>query len=123
MRQAQRIILAPAEGEMRGLEATIDDVPLLWLRLRLGLVSRSSRAVKRIFDIAVALLLLGSPAPICLIVSLVIIRSGGPIFFAHERVGRGGRIFKYLKFRTSLWSDIVILLRMMPVTIAGQRAC
>jgi lipopolysaccharide/colanic/teichoic acid biosynthesis glycosyltransferase len=120
MRQAQRIILAPAEREMRALEATIDDVPLLWFRR--GLVSRSGRAVKRIFDIAVALLLLGSLAPIALIVSLMIIRSGGPIFFAHERVGRGGRIFKCFKFRTSLWSDIVILLPTMPVVIAGQRA-
>jgi len=120
MRQAQRIILAPAEGEMRALEATIDDVPLL--RLRPGLVSRSGRVVKRIFDIAVALLLLGSLAPIALIVSLMIIRSGGRIFFVHERVGCGGRIFKCFKFRTSLWSDIVILFRTMPVVIAGQRA-
>jgi exopolysaccharide production protein ExoY len=97
MRQAQRIILAPAEREMHALESTIDDVPLL--RFRPGLMSRSSQAVKRIFDIAVALLLLGSLAPICLIVSLMIIRGGGPIFFAHERVGRGGRIFKCFKFR------------------------
>jgi lipopolysaccharide/colanic/teichoic acid biosynthesis glycosyltransferase len=76
----------------------------------------------RIFDIAVALLLLGSLTPICLIVSPMIIRSGGPIFFAHERVGRGGQIFKYFKFRTSLWSDIVTLFRTMPVMIAGPRA-
>ncbi len=120
MRQAQRIILAPAEGEMRALGATIDDAPLL--RLRPGLVSRSSRAVKRIFDIAVALLLLGSLAPIALIVSLMIIRSGGRIFFAHKRVGRGGRIFKCFKFRTSLWSDIVIPFRTMPVVVTGHGA-
>jgi lipopolysaccharide/colanic/teichoic acid biosynthesis glycosyltransferase len=120
MRQAQRIILAPAEREMRALEATIDEARLL--RLRPGLVLRSSRAVKRIFDIAVALLLLGSLAPIALIVSLMIIRSGGRIFFVHERVGCGGRIFKCFKFRTSLWSDIVILFRTMPVVVTGHGA-
>jgi lipopolysaccharide/colanic/teichoic acid biosynthesis glycosyltransferase len=120
MRQAQRIILAPAEGEMRALEATIDEARLL--RLRPGLVSRSSRVVKRIFDIAVALLLLGSLAPIALIVSFMIIRSGRRIFFAHERVGCGGRIFKCFKFRTSLWSDIVILFRTMPVVVTGHGA-
>ena len=120
MRQAQRIILAPAEGEMCAFESTIDDVPLL--QFRPGLASHASQAVKRIFDIAVALLLLGSLAPIGLIVSLMIIRSGGPIFFAHERVGRGGRIFKCFKFRTSLWSDIVILFRTIPVVIAGHGA-
>ena len=107
MRQAQRIILAPAEGEMCALESTIDDVPLL--RFRSGLASHASQAVKRIFDIAVALLLLGSLAPIGLIVSLMIIRSGGPIFFAHERVGRGGRVFKCLKFRTMVPDAAAVL--------------
>jgi UDP-galactose-lipid carrier transferase len=107
MRQAQRIILAPAEGEMCALESTIDDVPLL--RFRPGLASHASQAVKRIFDIAVALLLLGSLAPIGLIVSLMIIRSGGPIFFAHERVGRGGRVFKCLKFRTMVPDAAAVL--------------
>jgi lipopolysaccharide/colanic/teichoic acid biosynthesis glycosyltransferase len=96
MRQAQRIILAPAEGEMRALEATVDDVPLL--------------------------LLLGSLAPIALIVSCMIIRSGRRIFFARERVGCGGRIFKCFKFRTSLWSDIVIPFRTMPVVDTGHGA-
>jgi lipopolysaccharide/colanic/teichoic acid biosynthesis glycosyltransferase len=120
MRQAQRIILAPAEGEIHALESTIDDAPLL--RFRPGLVSRSSQAVKRIFDIAVALLLLGSLAPIALIVSFMIIRSGRRIFFVHERVGCGGRIFKCFKFRTSLWSDIVILFRTMPVVVTGHGA-
>jgi Undecaprenyl-phosphate galactose phosphotransferase WbaP len=107
MRQAQRIILAPAEGEMCALESTIDDVPLL--QFRPGLASHASQAVKRIFDIAVALLLLGSLAPIGLIVSLMIIRSGGPIFFAHERVGRGGRVFKCLKFRTMVPDAAAVL--------------
>ena len=107
MPQAQRIILAPAEGEMPALESTIDDAPLL--RLRPGLASRPSQAVKRIFDVAVALLLLGSLAPICLIVSLMITRSGGPIFFAHERVGRGGRIFKCFKFRTMVPDAAAVL--------------
>jgi lipopolysaccharide/colanic/teichoic acid biosynthesis glycosyltransferase len=96
MRQAQRIILAPAEGEMRALEATVDDVP--------------------------PLLLLGSLAPIALIVSFMIIRSGRRIFFAHERVGCGGQIFKCFKFRTSLWSDIVIPFRTMPVVVTGHGA-
>jgi Undecaprenyl-phosphate galactose phosphotransferase WbaP len=107
MRQAQRIILAPAEGEMCDLESTIDDAALL--RFRPGLASHASQTVKRIFDIAVALLLLGSLAPIGLIVSLMIMRSGGPIFFAHERVGRGGRIFKCLKFRTMVPDAAAVL--------------
>jgi Undecaprenyl-phosphate galactose phosphotransferase WbaP len=111
MRQAQRIILAPAEGEMHALEFTIDDAPLL--QSQLGVTSRSSQTIKRIFDIAVALLLLGFLAPICLIVSLMIKRSGGPIFFAHQRVGRGGRVFKCFKFRTMVPDAAEVLEQML----------
>jgi len=86
MRQAQRVILVPAE-------------PML-LPARSGLASRLGQTVKRIFDVAMASLLLGPLLPICAIVSLMIAGDGGPIFFAHERVGRNGRVFKCFKFRT-----------------------
>lgn len=31
---------------------------------------------------------------------LIIVVEGGPVFFRHERIGRNGRVFKCLKFRT-----------------------
>lgn len=65
-----------------------------------GLMSPFSQVVKRIFDVVVAPLLLGLLLPIWLIVSLMIMLDGGPLFFAHERIGRGGRAFKCFKFRT-----------------------
>ena len=98
MNQAQRITLVPAEKEMHDLQTMIDDPALL--RARPGLISPSRQTFKRVFDIVVALLLLGPLLPIYVIVSLLIKLDGGPIFFAHERVGRGGRVFKCLKFRT-----------------------
>jgi lipopolysaccharide/colanic/teichoic acid biosynthesis glycosyltransferase len=67
---------------------------------RPGLMSPFRQAVKRIFDVIVAPLLLGLLLPIWLIVSLMIMLDGGPLFFARERVGRGGRAFKCFKFRT-----------------------
>ena len=126
---AQRVILVPADGEMQNLESMIDalnvrmipyavvppihKLPLarlatqtflscdaVLLRVRPGLVSPFSQAVKRVFDVIATLLLLGPLVPICLIVSLLIMLDGGPILFAHERVGRGGRVFKCFKFRT-----------------------
>jgi UDP-galactose-lipid carrier transferase len=69
---------------------------------RSGLMSPFSQAVKRIFDVVVAPLLLGLLLPIWLIVSLMIILDGGPLFIAHERIGRGGRAFKCFKFRTTV---------------------
>src|SRR5262249_39507961 len=108
MRQAQRIILASAEREIHALEFAIDDAPLSQLRL-----SPYSQAIKRFFDIAAALLLLGFLAPLFLIVSLVIKRSGGPVFFAHQRVGRGGRVFKCFKFRTMVPDAAGVLERVL----------
>ncbi|MBL6456843.1 sugar transferase [Belnapia sp. T6] len=56
--------------------------------------------LKRAFDIAgaSALLLLG--LPVFLILAVLVRADGGPAFFAHERVGRGGRRFGCLKFRS-----------------------
>jgi exopolysaccharide production protein ExoY len=55
---------------------------------------------KRALDIigaGVGLLLL---APFFLIVALMVRADGGPAFFAHQRVGRGGKLFGCLKFRS-----------------------
>jgi UDP-galactose-lipid carrier transferase len=70
------------------------------LRVQRGLASPFSQAIKRLFDVVVAALLIGLLSPLFAIVSLMIALDGGPIFFARERVGRGGRVFKCLKFRT-----------------------
>lgn len=40
-------------------------------------------------------------APLMIVISLMVfLHDGGPIFFAHRRVGRGGRSFPCLKFRS-----------------------
>jgi exopolysaccharide biosynthesis polyprenyl glycosylphosphotransferase len=79
---------------------TVDDVPLIDLDPPRGL-PYSSRIVKRGFDIAVstALLVLSLPVSIAAAVAIKM-TSRGPVLFAQERVGRNGRRFKCLKFRT-----------------------
>jgi lipopolysaccharide/colanic/teichoic acid biosynthesis glycosyltransferase len=59
--------------------------------------------LKRAFDIVVASagLVVLSPVAFC-IAAAVKLEDGGPIFFAQERVGRGGRIFRALKFRSMI---------------------
>ena len=39
-------------------------------------------------------------SPFFLIVALMVRADGGPAFFAHQRVGRGGKLFGCLKFRS-----------------------
>ena len=57
--------------------------------------------IKRIADISLALILLVISAPIFLLIILLIaIESGRPVFFRQTRVGLGGKLFQIYKFRT-----------------------
>jgi len=57
-------------------------------------------ALKRSMDIAGAGALLLFCLPVFLALALLVRLDGGPAFYAHERVGRGGRRFGCLKFRS-----------------------
>jgi lipopolysaccharide/colanic/teichoic acid biosynthesis glycosyltransferase len=57
-------------------------------------------ALKRLFDVAGAFALLAALWPALLLVAALVRADGGPALFAHERVGRGGRRFGCLKFRS-----------------------
>jgi len=57
--------------------------------------------LNRAAQMAVAAVLLVFLAPVLITVALIIcVQDGRPIFFGHYRVGRDGRLFKCLKFRT-----------------------
>lgn len=56
---------------------------------------------KRLFDLLMAVVLLTLSSPVMLVVALaVLVTSKGPIFFRQWRVGREGREFQLVKFRT-----------------------
>lgn len=62
-------------------------------------------SLKRFVDITVAAAILLVGLPLWILVPLFIkIDSPGPVFYKQERVGRNGRIFKMVKFR-SMYSD------------------
>ena len=56
--------------------------------------------IKRAVDISGALLIAAVFSPLIIPVILTLWRQGGPIIYKHRRVGRGGRVFECLKFRT-----------------------
>ena len=61
--------------------------------------------VKRVFDVLVATMLLLMLSPLMLLIALVIkITSPGPAILVQERVGKGGKIFPFYKFR-SMYND------------------
>lgn len=55
---------------------------------------------KRALDVIGAGLGLVLLSPFFLVVALLVRADGGPAFFAHRRVGRGGKLFGCLKFRS-----------------------
>jgi len=58
-------------------------------------------AAKRVIDITVSTIALVLSAPICLLLAILIkLDSPGPVMFVQERVGLGGRRFRFYKFRT-----------------------
>ena len=57
--------------------------------------------MKRFFDGALALTGLTLSAPLWLLFAAAIkLEDGGPVFYAQDRVGKGGRAFRALKFRS-----------------------
>ncbi len=73
---------------------------VLALRLYNNLTRPWPRRLKRGFDLLVGSLLLLLLAPMFGLISWQVSRTGRPIFYGHERVGKGGKPFKCLKFRT-----------------------
>jgi len=58
-------------------------------------------AAKRVFDLVVCIIMAPFLVPLALLVAVLIrLDSAGPIFFVQERAGKGGRVFKMIKFRT-----------------------
>lgn len=56
---------------------------------------------KRAFDAALASIGLALSAPLWLVLASAIkLEDRGPVFYAQDRVGKGGRIFRALKFRS-----------------------
>lgn len=60
-----------------------------------------SRALKRLIDITLSLVLIVLSSPVILGLSIILTLSDGrPVFFKQERIGRFGKPFIILKFRT-----------------------
>jgi Undecaprenyl-phosphate galactose phosphotransferase WbaP len=73
---------------------------VMLLAARNNLAQPLSRALKFAFDLTAASALGILLSPVFLVFALLIMRDGGPVVYRHRRIGRGGRVFDCLKFRT-----------------------
>jgi undecaprenyl-phosphate galactose phosphotransferase len=78
---------------------------LLMMRMANKLLSPANRFFKRMFDIIASLFGIIILMPIFVLISVVIkLGSRGPVLFIQERFGKGGKQFKFIKFR-SMYMD------------------
>ncbi|MCX9156915.1 TIGR03013 family PEP-CTERM/XrtA system glycosyltransferase [Niveibacterium sp. 24ML] len=83
-------------------QVRIDALKASWLIYGEGFRQGWVRStIKRTFDLVVGTFMLISALPVMLVTAIAIaIESGLPIFYTQERVGRGGRVFRVIKFRS-----------------------
>jgi Undecaprenyl-phosphate galactose phosphotransferase WbaP len=93
---------------------------LFFLTLRNNLARRGPRLLKRLFDVAVASLLLVLLSPMFLYFAIAIKRDGGSVFFGHQRIGRDGIPFRCLKFRTMVPDAPAVLQRLLDTDPAAR---
>jgi exopolysaccharide biosynthesis polyprenyl glycosylphosphotransferase len=97
-----RVAVLPRMLEAIGTSVDFDDLGgQVLLGVRGFGLSPSSRVLKRCFDVVVAVAVLILLAPLlAVIVAAIKLTSRGPVLFRQTRVGRHGRDFQVLKFRT-----------------------
>src|SRR5882762_10357964 len=110
-------IIPPLRGlPLYGMEMThFFTHEVLMLTARNNLARPIPRLLKRLFDMAGSLTLLVLLAPLLVYLSWQIRQTGGAAIFSHMRVGRYGRMFGCLKFRTMVPDADGVLRRLLEV--------
>jgi exopolysaccharide biosynthesis polyprenyl glycosylphosphotransferase len=100
--QVVAVSVMPATPQVAGSTVEIDDIHgLTLLGVRSFEMSRSSRLLKRSFDLAVSTLALVPLLPLLVAVAIAIrLDSAGPVLFRQRRIGHDGKPFEMLKFRS-----------------------
>ena len=97
-----KVGVLPQVFDALGPSVEVDDVEgITVLGIAPPVLPPSSRLLKRCLDLVGATALLVVFAPLLVAIAIAMkIASGGPVFFRQERIGRGGKKFKLVKFRT-----------------------
>lgn len=111
----QHLVLAPSIADIAGPRIHIrpmSGLPLIHVetpRFSLG-----QRVIKRLFDLAAAILGVIVISPVLLTLTVTIMLSStGPVLFRQERVGRNGKTFKMIKFRSMVPNAEQLLERLL----------
>ncbi|HCM5997262.1 TPA: undecaprenyl-phosphate galactose phosphotransferase WbaP, partial [Klebsiella pneumoniae] len=104
---------------LRGMPLDSTDMSFIFshevmiFRVQQNLAKWSSRILKRLFDIVGSLTIIVLLSPALLFISLKVKKDGGPAIYGHERIGKGGRSFKCLKFRSMVINSKEVLAELL----------
>ncbi|MCF6691501.1 undecaprenyl-phosphate galactose phosphotransferase WbaP [Raoultella terrigena] len=100
---------------LRGMPLDSTDMSFIFshevmiFRVQQNLAKWSSRILKRFFDIIGSLAIIIVLSPALIYISRKVKKDGGPAIYGHERIGKGGRSFKCLKFRSMVINSKEVL--------------
>lgn len=100
---------------LRGMPLDSTDMSFIFshevmiFRVQQNLAKWSSRFLKRIFDITGSLAIIIFLSPALIYISRKVKQDGGPAIYGHERVGKGGKSFRCLKFRSMVINSTEVL--------------
>lgn len=86
---------------------------VLILRVNNNLTKITSRFLKRTFDIVSSLAIVAILSPLFITLACLVKRDGGNAIYGHERIGRNGRKFKCLKFRSMVLNSKDVLAQLL----------
>ncbi|HHO0201200.1 TPA: undecaprenyl-phosphate galactose phosphotransferase WbaP [Klebsiella quasipneumoniae] len=104
---------------LRGMPLDSTDMSFIFshevmiFRVQQNLAKWSSRVLKRLFDIVGSLAIIILLSPALLYISRKVKKDGGPAIYGHERIGKGGRSFKCLKFRSMVINSKEVLAELL----------
>lgn len=90
-------------------------------RVHQNLAKWSSRTIKRGFDVLASLTIIIILSPLLVYISYKVKRDGGPAIYGHERVGKKGRPFKCLKFRSMIINSKEVLEQLLKENVSAKK--
>ncbi|ELN2738035.1 undecaprenyl-phosphate galactose phosphotransferase WbaP [Pluralibacter gergoviae] len=100
---------------LRGMPLDSTDMSFIFshevmiFRVQQNLAKWSSRLTKRIFDIIGSMSIIILLSPLLLYIYIKVKKDGGPAIYGHLRVGKNGKHFKCLKFRSMIINSKEVL--------------
>lgn len=112
---------------LRGMPLDSTDMSFIFshevmiFRVQQNLAKWSSRILKRLFDIAGSIAIIIILSPVLIYISQKVKKDGGPAIYGHERIGKDGKSFKCLKFRSMVINSKEVLDNLLENDLAAKR--